>query len=118
VARQHCRTVIDADIGSSSWARCSMAASSSRVAAVRSMAPTRRTRCAVAADHDVLQRRHVGEQADVLEGARDAGGGDACGAVPVQRRAVEDDLPRSAAYRPVSTLKKVVLPAPLGPIRP
>mmetsp|Transcript_1047 Transcript_1047/g.2758 ORF Transcript_1047/g.2758 Transcript_1047/m.2758 type:complete len:297 (+) Transcript_1047:2737-3627(+) len=30
----------------------------------------------VAADHHVLQRRHLGEEADVLEGARDAGLGD------------------------------------------
>ncbi len=35
-----------------------------------------RPRAHVPPDHHVLQRRQVGEQADVLEGARDAGGGD------------------------------------------
>ena len=34
-------------------------------------------RAYVAADHHVLERRHVGKEADVLERARDAGLGDA-----------------------------------------
>jgi hypothetical protein len=43
-------------------------------APVRKTAPTRpEWRAHVAADHHVLERRHLGEQPDVLEGARDAG---------------------------------------------
>ncbi len=70
----------------------------------------------VAADEHVLQDGHVGEEPDVLEGAGDAGAGDEVGL----RR--EDGalatLPSVGTYRPVRQLKKVVLPAPLGPMRP
>jgi hypothetical protein len=72
----------------------------------------------MAPDHHVLQRRHLGEQADVLEGAGDAG----LGHLVHRRRLVglagQLELPVSGVYRPVMTLKNVVLPAPLGPIRP
>jgi hypothetical protein len=81
--------------------------------------PDTPARCAVAADHDVFQRRHVGEQADVLEGAGDAGGGHLVRrGDPIFRACRPKTTRRIGAYRPVRTLKKVVLPAPLGPIRP
>ena len=72
----------------------------------------------MAADHHVFQRRHLGEQADVLEGAGDAGAWPPLhGGGPVGL-AASSKVPLSGVYRPVITLKKVVLPAPLGPIRP
>jgi hypothetical protein len=86
--------------------------------AVRSTAPEQaRVRAHVAPDHHVLQRGHLGEQPDVLEGARDAGLGHLVHAWAC-RLAGQLELPVSGVYRPVITLKKVVLPAPLGPIRP
>ncbi len=39
----------------------------------RQCTPDAGARTQMAADHDVFQRAHVGEQADILEGARDTG---------------------------------------------
>jgi hypothetical protein len=72
----------------------------------------------MAPDHHVLERRHLGEQADVLEGARDAGLGHLVHRAGLVGLPPSSKLPASGVYRPVMTLKKVVLPAPLGPIRP
>src|ERR1043166_1081611 len=47
----------------------------------------------VPADHHVLERRKVGEQADVLEGARDAGDRHLMGRQPAQRLVVEREAP-------------------------
>jgi hypothetical protein len=77
-----------------------------------------RARADVAADHHVLQRRHFGKQADVLEGAGNAGLGHLVHGGRLVGLAASSKLPLSGVYRPVITLKKVVLPAPLGPIRP
>jgi hypothetical protein len=71
----------------------------------------------VAAHHHVLQRGHLGEQPDVLEGARDAGLGHLVHGLGC-RPAAEHEAAAVGVYSPVMTLKKVVLPAPLGPIRP
>ena len=79
--------------------------------------PDRRIGAAVLADHHGLQHRQVREQPDVLKGARD----------PLDRALARDaDRPspvprtRSSRHRrastPVTRLKNVVLPAPLGPI--
>ena len=69
-------------------------------------------------DHDVFQRRHLGEQPDVLEGARNAGLGHFMHRGGLWGLPASSKLPLSGVYRPVITLKNVVLPAPLGPIRP
>jgi hypothetical protein len=62
-----------------------------RVAALLSMAPsTPALGPHMAADHDVFQRRHVAEQADVLEGAGDAALGRLVRRIGHQRRAGED----------------------------
>ena len=59
---------------SSSWARASMAASSARAPRVQQHgAEHAGAGTHVAADHHVLDRAQVGEQADVLERARQAG---------------------------------------------
>jgi hypothetical protein len=50
----------------------------------------------MAADHDVFQRRHVAEQADVLEGAGDAALGRLMRRIGQQRRAGEAKSPPSA----------------------
>jgi hypothetical protein len=56
------------------------------------MAPTTPARCAhVAADHHVLEGREVREEADVLEGARDAERGDAIGGGIAQRPSLEQE---------------------------
>ena len=49
-------------------------------------------RAHMAADHHVFQRRHVAEQADVLERARDARLDDPVGLEPDQIAAVEFEL--------------------------
>lgn len=41
-----------------------------------------------------------------------------CGFLPDIETPLKVQLPSSGMYRPVSTLNSVVLPAPLGPIRP
>src|SRR6185436_11780158 len=43
------------------------------------------------ADHDILDRREIGEETDVLEGARDACRGDLVRLQAVERAAVEDE---------------------------
>ena len=71
------------------------------------------------ADQDVVEHGHVLEEPDGLEGARDAAPHDRVGAQADEAPALEEDLAlRPAGMRPVTTLKKVVLPAPFGPIRP
>jgi hypothetical protein len=72
----------------------------------------------VAAHHHVFQRRHFAEQADVLEGTGDAGLGHFVRRARRIGLPASSKLPVSGWYRPVITLKNVVLPAPLGPIRP
>jgi hypothetical protein len=72
----------------------------------------------VAAHHHVLQRGHLGEQPDVLEGARDAGLGHLVHGLRGVGLPAEHEAAAVGVYSPVMTLKKVVLPAPLGPIRP
>ena len=74
---------------------------------------------AVAADLDVVEHAHAVEQGDVLEGAADAELGD-----DVARLRAGSSGPRTGC-RPrwgcragERQLKSVVLPAPLGPIRP
>ena len=52
------------------------------------------------ADHDVFQRGHVAEEADVLEGSRDAGGGDAVRTLQSQRHAGEQHLAAIARVEP------------------
>ena len=67
---------------------------------------------------DVLQRRHLAEEPDVLERAGDAEPGDL---VPLQSRerfARRAALAAGRLVDPVIALKQVVLPAPLGPISP
>ncbi len=54
-------------------------------------------RAHVPADHHVLQRRQVLEQADVLERARDAALGDLVRLQPVERLAVEGEVPAVGA---------------------
>ena len=72
----------------------------------------------VGADHHVLQHGQAGEQADALQGAGDAEAGQPVRAGP-QRLAVEGQRAgRSAATNPQTTLNRVVLPAPLGPMTP
>ena len=70
------------------------------------------------ADHDVLGHRHVLERRRHLEGARHA----QPGVGPRARRgdvvAVEADPPAVGGRSPARQLKKVLLPAPFGPIRP
>ena len=56
-------------------------------------AERRRLQAAVLADQHVLQRGHVGEQADVLEGAGDAQRGDLAGLRPAMLLPVEDICP-------------------------
>ena len=69
------------------------------------------------ADHDVLERRHPGEEPDVLEGAGDAAarppGAAAARGAPRRRSRTS---PASGAATPETRLKSVVLPAPLGPM--
>ena len=94
---------------------------SSRRARGRAAAPTARTRafvCAVHRRHDVLLHRHVQEQAERLERARDRRSlAIWCGSEADEALAVEEDLAAGPAGRsPVTRLKSVVLPAPLGPI--
>ena len=57
-------------------------------------------------------------RADVLEGARNATLGRLMRGIGLERRAVEDEAAAIGHVEPVMQLKKVVLPAPLGPIRP
>ena len=58
----------------------------------------------VCADGDVLERRHVGEQADVLERPRDAASGDLVALRPDDGTPVEDDVARR---RPVDARHRV-----------
>ena len=64
----------------------------------------RRVVTGVGADHHVLQRRHLAEQPDVLEGAGDAHAGDLVPLDAAQRRAVED---HRAGGGPVDTGDRV-----------
>ena len=72
------------------------------------------------ADHDVLENRHVLEGQRHLKGARRCRAAHALRAtMRVMSRALEEHACRRSATRsPVRQLKKVDLPAPLGPIRP
>ena len=73
----------------------------------------------VGADHDVLERGHVREQADVLERAGDARLGDLVGlAGPTIDRPSSTISPPVGRNTPVTQLNSVVLPAPLGPMIP
>ena len=72
----------------------------------------------IGADHDVLAHADLGEGLRDLERAHHARGTD-----PVRRQAgdvlaLEGDLPASGAWKPAMAANSVVLPAPLGPIRP
>ncbi len=70
-------------------------------------------------DAHVVQHGQVREQSDVLEGPADAQLGDLERFQSGDCLAVEQDTCRLVGtYRPVIMLKTVVLPAPLGPIRP
>ena len=81
--------------------RFSMSLSSCRVRLVaQHRADHARTRAHVAPDHHVLERRQIGEQADVLEGARDAGGGDLVRLEPGERAAVERERARVGRVDP------------------
>ena len=74
---------------------------------------------AVAADLDVVEHAHAVEQGDVLEGAADAELGDGVARLAEDRAALEQDVARRWGCRAGDRqLKSVVLPAPLGPIRP
>jgi len=71
------------------------------VARSRNTAPiTARARSQVTADHDVLERGHVGEQADVLEGPRDPCAGDLVRRAHLERLAVELELASVAGVQP------------------
>jgi hypothetical protein len=72
----------------------------------------------MAADHDVLQRAHVAERPDVLEGPRDAARRRLLRRIRLERRAGEGEAAAVRHVSPVRQLKKVVLPAPFGPINP
>ena len=67
---------------------------------------------------DIVQHGHVLEQPDILKGPGDTQ------AVDLIRLFADDALPSKrmaplvGVYTPVSRLNTVVLPAPLGPIRP
>ena len=88
----------DADVLEQLVARFSIAFSSARVFASREdRAEHVGVRAHVAADHHVLERRQVREQADVLERARDAARGDLVRLQAGERQAVEHEL---AAVRP------------------
>jgi len=64
----------------------------------------------------VLQHRHLVEPGLVLECARDAATGDACGGRRVMFRcSPKRTVPDEAGWMPERTLKNVVLPEPLGP---
>ena len=69
-------------------------------------------------DLDVLERRHLVKEADVLKGphhaqARDVGGRGAGNVLPLPL-----DGPEVGLIKPVSRLNRVVLPAPFGPMTP
>ena len=66
---------------------------------------------------DIVQERQRGEDAGALERARDAEMGDRrAGGVPAMSRPSKMIRPDVGASCPVSRLKNVVLPAPLGPM--
>ena len=66
----------------------------------------------------VLAHAEVGEHARHLERAHETLGGDAMRGRPVMSVPSRRTLPASGVSMPVSRLTKVVLPAPLGPMRP
>src|SRR5262249_17429506 len=74
-----------------------------------------RARAHVPPDHDVLQRREVREQADVLEGARDAARSDAVRLEPGELVSVERE--RAAVGR-VEAGEQVEPGRLAGPVRP
>jgi len=69
-------------------------------------------------DEQVLQRRQLREDADDLERAPDAAAGDLPGLRPSSRPPRKLTRPASSRSIPVMQLKSVVLPEPLGPMRP
>jgi hypothetical protein len=76
----------------------------------------------VASEQQVLQHRHVLEQLDVLEGASHPEAGDPAGFRPGELARGPSPrwrviLPACGRYRPLMQLSRLVLPAPLGPIR-
>ena len=85
-------------------------------------ASSRRLRPATAqmgADGDILEHRHAGKNVDVLKGAPDAAPCDLRAGQAVDALAAKADLAVvAAASTPVIRLNTVLLPAPLGPIRP
>ena len=69
------------------------------------------------ADQHVLQHGQVGNRPDVLEGAGDAAVEDLDAAAARRSPApAKRTLPLSAETRPVTTLNRVVLPEPFGPM--
>ncbi len=75
---------------------------------------------AVPSEKDVVQDRHPFEDPAGLEGASQAQGGDLVGGQGVKGLVLEDRmLPSSKWLETAQTqLKRVVFPAPLGPMRP
>src|SRR5215470_8654751 len=70
------------------------------------------------ADHDVMDDAHLGERGRHLKRAADPGAGMRFRRRPRQVLAVENDSPATRHVSPARQLKKVDLPAPLGPISP
>ena len=69
---------------------------------------------AVLGHHDVLENRHVGEQADVLEGPGDASGGDLVGVETEQRLTLEHDVAGGRRDHPRDHVEKGGLPGAVG----
>ena len=69
-------------------------------------------------DEHVLACREAAERLEPLERAGDAEPGPRCGLASVMSRPSSVTRPEVGCCRPVITLKSVVLPAPLGPMRP
>ena len=69
------------------------------------------------AEHDVLEGRESGDELQVLECPGEADAGAAMGGQGASRRCSPmRTRPVSARYRPATTLIRVDLPAPFGPI--
>ena len=69
---------------------------------------------AVLGHHDVLENRHVGEQADVLEGPGDAPGGDLVGVETEQRLTLEHDVAGGRCDHSRDHVEEGGLPGPVG----
>jgi len=72
----------------------------------------------VETNQHVIDNRKPAKETDILECASDAKLVDAKSSPAGDFLAVENDAAGRGRYIPLTTLKAVVLPAPLGPIRP